>query len=32
MKSVTIAERLGFEFTGKKKIEHFQGSEYLHYI
>ncbi len=32
MKSVAIAERLGFEFSGKKKIEHFQGSEYLHHI
>ena len=32
VKSVAIAERLGFEFSGKKKIEHFQGSEYLHQI
>ena len=32
IKSVAIAKRLGFKYLGKKKIEHFQGKEYLHYI
>lgn len=32
MKSVVIAQRLGFQFLGKKKMEYFQGNEYLHHI